>query len=50
MVDGNLGPATVRELQAYLGTTQDGVISTPYSSMVRVFEGTGVYSQPKEKT
>ena len=33
-VDGSLGPATVRKLQAYLGTSRDGVISTPYSSMV----------------
>lgn len=28
-VDGKLGPATVRALQKYLGTTQDGVLSRP---------------------
>jgi len=27
--DGKLGPDTVRKLQAYLGTPQDGVLSRP---------------------
>ncbi len=32
--DGRLGPATIRALQKYLGTPQDGVLSRP-STMVR---------------
>lgn len=34
-VDGYLGPETVRQLQRYLGTPVDGVISRPSSVMVR---------------
>lgn len=34
-VDGLLGPATVKDLQRYLGTVQDGVISRPNSLVVR---------------
>lgn len=34
-VDNLLGPATIRSLQRYLGTPQDGVISRPNSLVIR---------------
>ncbi|GGP16201.1 N-acetylmuramoyl-L-alanine amidase [Oceanobacillus neutriphilus] len=36
--DGKLGPGTVRALQKYLGTPQDGVISRPSSAMVKALQ------------
>lgn len=36
-IDGSMGPATVKALQRLLGTTQDGVISTP-SQMVKALQ------------
>lgn len=35
-VDGLLGPKTIKALQAYLGTTQDGVISDPSRMVMKL--------------
>lgn len=37
-VDGSLGPLTIKAWQRVMGTTQDGVISTPDSSLIRAVQ------------
>ena len=34
-VDGSLGPKTIKRLQEFMGTTQDGVISEPTSTVIK---------------